>query len=370
MIRFFFFFWLFPLFVQAQGIEFRPFERVSLSREAQQNKQLIFIEVSAGWCANCKKMDKHVFPLPEVGTYYNNHFICTQIDRDSPEGEALAERYRVDALPCFLFIDASERLIFKAVGATTQAQDFNNYGKTAIALWASPSPQDSLTLRQYALYLLENGAKDSAAVYYERYLQTQPLPPPPPALDLTTAFIAQNMPSALAFFWAHQTDFEQHKGAGFTLMVRWQCIENELNTIMPTDRSKWDMFNAKPVFERYFPADPHRQWLQYQLRFYQERLDFKALRPVVFQFVTEIAQPAQYSDDFLQSAAILYQIAESTDRATQDYQTALHWARTAEQLKPCSQVYNLLFDIYAAQGNEKEALAAQALAKEHKMKGN
>lgn len=351
-----------PCFVTAQGIDFQDFSLEKSKEASLSNHRLIFVDLCATWCAPCKKMEKEIFPQPEVGDYYNKKFICTRLDRDSDLGAQIAEQYKVAALPCYLFLDADGNLIFRAEGATSETQAFINFGKTAIDLWMSARWQRDLknprTLYHYALYMLEKG-DSSAANYYQKYMDTQKAKDlqMPENLDFVVEFIKKNQPAALDFFWKNTEAFAKHKGKDFVYAVRWQALELEIKPFLPKEKTKdLDTASIEPLFARYFPENPRRFFLQYQLRYYQELMYFEKLRPIVFLFANEVALPTKNVADLQQAASMLYLIAESTDRQAQDYETALDWALLAAEQQPSVAVYNLLFDIYASLGMEKEAV--------------
>lgn len=63
------------LAVSAQGIEFFHGTYDEALEKARTGNKQIFVDVYTSWCGPCKKMAKEVFTLPEVGTYFNEHFI-------------------------------------------------------------------------------------------------------------------------------------------------------------------------------------------------------------------------------------------------------------------------------------------------------
>ena len=63
----------------SQGIEFfhGTFEEAKIEAKAQ--GKLIFMDAYAVWCGPCKMMRNTVFPLPEVGEYFNANFINMKV---------------------------------------------------------------------------------------------------------------------------------------------------------------------------------------------------------------------------------------------------------------------------------------------------
>lgn len=115
---------LLPAHAQEGGIcFFQKNWKEALSLAQKENKK-IFIDFYTGWCNPCLHMSKTIFPLPQVGSVYNKHFICLKIDAETEEGKKLAEQYEVHSFPTFVFVNPrNEEVIHRSVGAKT-AEDF------------------------------------------------------------------------------------------------------------------------------------------------------------------------------------------------------------------------------------------------------
>ncbi|WP_108867217.1 thioredoxin family protein [Aquimarina aquimarini] len=95
----------------SQGIDFEHSNWDEIKAKAKTEKKLIFVDVYTDWCAPCKKMSKEVFPIKELGDYYNPRFVSVKIDAEKGEGIALAKKYGVISYPTFLFLDATGKLL-------------------------------------------------------------------------------------------------------------------------------------------------------------------------------------------------------------------------------------------------------------------
>ncbi len=51
--------------------------------KAKEENKLIFVDCYATWCGPCKKMAKEVFPLADVGAFYNANYINVKAQMDS-----------------------------------------------------------------------------------------------------------------------------------------------------------------------------------------------------------------------------------------------------------------------------------------------
>ena len=117
--------------MSGQGIQFEENKdlNAALEKAAAENK-LVFIDAYAEWCGPCKVMARDIFPLPEVGEYYNKHFVNLMLDMEKPENREIASKYEVRAFPTYLFLDSEGELVHKTLGSMT-ADKFIEVAKQA-----------------------------------------------------------------------------------------------------------------------------------------------------------------------------------------------------------------------------------------------
>lgn len=113
------------------GIVFTDAPFAEVLAKAKQEGKLVFIDCYTSWCGPCRAMANNVFPLSEVGDFYNDNFICAKIDMEKGEGPALREKYAVQAFPTLLYLDGDGNLVEKAVGYK-QAGPLIEAGKKAL----------------------------------------------------------------------------------------------------------------------------------------------------------------------------------------------------------------------------------------------
>ncbi len=115
----------------AQGIDFFHGTWEEVKTKARESDKLIFIDAYTTWCGPCKRMASSIFPLPEVGEYYNANFINYKLDMEKGEGPDFARKYGVRAYPTFVFVDGDGNMVFNRVGGS-DATGFIQLGKTAV----------------------------------------------------------------------------------------------------------------------------------------------------------------------------------------------------------------------------------------------
>lgn len=98
------------------GIDFTSGSWKSVTEQARQENKMIFVDCYTTWCGPCKKLSKEVFPLPEVGEFFNAEFISVKIDMEKGEGIELKELFDVRAFPTLLFFDNDAKEVHRIAG--------------------------------------------------------------------------------------------------------------------------------------------------------------------------------------------------------------------------------------------------------------
>lgn len=100
-----------------KGIAFEENTFTEALDKAKKENKLLFLDAYTSWCGPCKIMSSKVFTLPQVGDYFNRHFINVKVDMEKGEGIDLTKRYNVTAYPTMLLIDTDGNVRHKIVGA-------------------------------------------------------------------------------------------------------------------------------------------------------------------------------------------------------------------------------------------------------------
>ena len=166
--------------VSAQGMNFEPkgttLEQASVKAKAE--GKLIFLDCFTQWCGPCKKMDREVFPQPQVGAFMNPNYVCLQIDMESTYGAPLAKKLQVQAYPTFVIFNADAKEIGRFVGGSA-AEEFiknvreksqDNSSADLQARWES-GDRDPQFLLQYLQTLTASYKGDDADLVAEALLE-------------------------------------------------------------------------------------------------------------------------------------------------------------------------------------------------------
>lgn len=90
-------------------------------QKAKEEKKDLFVDFYADWCGPCKVMEKEVFSQPEVGAYFNAHFICVQVNVDTKENREVTKMYKVEALPTMLMVSREGKELRRVKGVVPPA---------------------------------------------------------------------------------------------------------------------------------------------------------------------------------------------------------------------------------------------------------
>lgn len=120
------------LYAQDTGIVFSNDSLLSEAlTKAKSEGKLVFIDCYTSWCGPCKYLSKSIFPLPEVGDFYNKNFINLSFDMEKGEGVSIAEKYGIQVYPTLLFLNAAGETVHIGIGAL-EANSLIELGKTAL----------------------------------------------------------------------------------------------------------------------------------------------------------------------------------------------------------------------------------------------
>lgn len=97
------------------GVQFFEGSWKALLQLAQEENKPIFVDVYTDWCPPCKRMDREVLPLPEVGDIYNASFINYKLNAEQGEGTDIASQYDVHAYPTYLYLTPEGVLLSRVV---------------------------------------------------------------------------------------------------------------------------------------------------------------------------------------------------------------------------------------------------------------
>ena len=106
------------------GMEFFHGSFDDALEEAREQGKMVLVDVYTTWCGPCIVMQETVFPLPEVGEYFNARFVNYKLDAEdeSIEGPEIAARFGVRGYPTYLILDSEGAEIGRATSGMSGDQ--------------------------------------------------------------------------------------------------------------------------------------------------------------------------------------------------------------------------------------------------------
>ncbi len=114
-----------------KGIAFHQGSWNEALQLAKKENKIIFLDISASWCAPCKMLKANTFPNKEVGKFYNANFINVTVDGEKGEGVELAQKYKIRGYPSLLFINSDGTVVVQTAGYRNPKQ-FIDIGKQIV----------------------------------------------------------------------------------------------------------------------------------------------------------------------------------------------------------------------------------------------
>ncbi|MDE7374354.1 MAG: thioredoxin fold domain-containing protein [Odoribacter sp.] len=103
--------------VFGQGIQFQDLTVEQAIEKAKMENKYVFIDFYTSWCGPCKLMDAQIFPMKEMGDYFNPKFVCIKQNAGKGgNGEESAVKFGVKAYPTFVILNGAGELVHMFAG--------------------------------------------------------------------------------------------------------------------------------------------------------------------------------------------------------------------------------------------------------------
>src|SRR4051812_21435090 len=216
----------------SSGIRFFQGSWQQLLDSARARHLPIFVDVYTDWCAPCKRMEQEVFIKPDVGAFYQAHFICYRLNAEKGEGPKLGKAYGVGAYPTWLYLDphgvlSSRRTdymstaAFIEMGKSALGQDSVSDQLSKLDARFRKGDRDTAFLRTYltirTAQQLDNADILNAYVVQLSKATFSPASPTPASLHLLLQLCGRTWSNAIPFITTHLSQFsipEQKTVAG------------------------------------------------------------------------------------------------------------------------------------------------------------
>lgn len=360
-----------------ETIRFEHLNYDELITRSKKEKKPVMIYFTGTGCFLCVKMEKNVFPEPEISSFYNNQFINVESFDDSKKPDSatkqLRRRFGIISNPTFIFTDSTGVIIHKSGYKETDA--FLLSGKQAIsndnyANWLKQFNEGRLTTQlvtnllsaeQKPVLYADNNYNCMAETVLDRYFDLIPEKDyvSHENWHIIENYVANPFSNIFTYLLSHQSAFDQQNG------------HERVNKTIYTVLREGLMINDDEVLRNRAEllvnssAHPMAKLVQ-QIRTLNNTdlgkiiNDKKQLGLIILQYDTIMNQYA-YILPALQINRFVRMLCESAPKNTVDLKKSSQWMRTILSKKE-NQDYDF-YDTYALNcfltNNLKEAVQAQ-----------
>jgi thioredoxin-related protein len=126
-----FLFFASTLKAQKAKIDFVENDYKLVLEQSKTAKKPIFIMVYANWCPHCNKMKSGVLKDVTVVDFFNNNFINSMMDSETPSGKDFMRKFNIKSYPTFLYLDENETHLY-SIGGEFTTEEFISESKKAL----------------------------------------------------------------------------------------------------------------------------------------------------------------------------------------------------------------------------------------------
>jgi thiol-disulfide isomerase/thioredoxin len=375
-------------FVMAQdkGMHFEhntSWEKVLVKAKAE--NKYIFVDCFTTWCGPCKMMSSTIFPLEEVGTFYNKNFINVKIQLDTTKndneevkswfaaGKEIATKYRVQAYPTYLMFNPNGEIVHRAVGSS-DATAFLAKGADAM----NPDKQYYTLKREYEagkkgdafLYKVAKAAADAYDMQFakkvtDEYLATQTNLYTKENLELLQMFTRTSKDPGFAMMLNNpeKVDAVLGKGVSESAVQRIILQEEVFPALFQNGATLPDWAAIEKNLKEKYPAQANQALLYSKVVYAQQKKNWNDFGPAV------VAYMKSYGDDASpeQMNNFAWTIFENCDDMA-CVESALTWSKQSFANNDMPAFIDTYANLLYKMGKKNEAIEWETKAKEFAIK--
>lgn len=338
---------------QGDGIQFvKGKEWAEILAQAKSEDKLIFMDAYTTWCGPCKKMSKEIFPLKEVGDFYNAHFVNVKMDMEKGEGPGLAQAYSVRAYPTLLFINGDGEAVHRMAGYMdasqflTLGEEANTPLKTLSGMQKSYAQgnRDPEFLQEYteASY---NAADNSHSKIAEAYLETQSDWESTRNMEFILQYVDRADSKGFEHIIQNRELYEQNFGKPIVAQKIQTLVYNEIYYADPSP----SLEEIKGIFHKYFPENSGLLYANFKMSYYRQLGNREGYAQAAVERFKEF--PANDYGELNEAAWTFYQVIEDKELL----ETALGWARKSVKMQKRYENLDTVAHLYHKLGKNRQA---------------
>ena len=153
------------------GTNFRDLTLEQALEIAKIENKRVFVDCYAMSCGPCIYMMENIFPLKEVGDYFNENFVSLKKDIEVGEGIDIAKEYNIRILPTYLIFESDGTLYCKIEGGAVRSPEDNFVEKFKNSIRSQEMSRvykegdyDDEFIGEYIAFLQQNNRKQLGSV--------------------------------------------------------------------------------------------------------------------------------------------------------------------------------------------------------------
>jgi thiol-disulfide isomerase/thioredoxin len=347
------------------GIDFQHSTWSEIMAKAKAENKLVFLDAYTTWCGPCKWMTANVFPNDTIGQFFNKNFVNAKMDMEKGEGVRLAQQYRVQAYPTYLFINGEGEVVHQAAGAMgvkkflAIAEDANNPLKQMGAMDKrfKAGERDPQFLFDMA-YAKTNAAADPTK-YAEAFLEAEKDWAKPNAQKIIFDMIEDPEHKAFQYFITNRKGFEETFGVRGVANKLSACLSGQVVTIVNNNpKDGWE--KATNFYKKYFGDEAEQRIADFKVEYYTTIGDKKKATEAMGDYVDKYAK-----DDWSRLNEAAWAIFEDPNADKKMLAKAVKWGEKSVKINSNFFNNDTVANLYFRTDNKKKAKAAaeEAIAK-------
>jgi thiol-disulfide isomerase/thioredoxin len=371
------------VFAQENGMQFEhnsSWEKV-LAKAKNENKY-IFVDCYTTWCGPCKVMSSTIFPLENVGTFYNKNYVNVKMQFDQTKNDnedikswfatcsTFEKEYKINAYPTYLIFSPSGELVHRAVGSMS-AESFITIGKNGMDEQAqyytlkktfedntNNTPDFLLKMTNAALAASED---DFAKIVSKKYLATQKDMLTKDNLKLLLSTTNSSKDEGFKILLKNQNKIDNILGNKETNgYVNQIIIQEELNPLIYGKSVKpmnWTNFE-KNITKKY-PTKAKEILLASKIIVAQKKQNWKEYGPLVNDYLNKYGNFTS-ANEINSYAWTIFEKCEDAACVT----NALSWSKKSFEANNNHMFMDTYANLLHKNGKTKEAIEWETKAKE------
>lgn len=305
------------------GVQFEhQLSWAAIQAKAKAEHKYIFVDGFTTWCGPCRYMRTEVFPLKQMGDYFNDKFVCVEVQLDTTardndhvkswyaDAHALMTQYKIVAFPTYLIFSPDGQPVHRIVGgnspdnfiaAVSNSFDSTKQYYTQMHQYEA-GRRDSgflrrLTESSFNGYDVNNGRRFAKA-----YLPTQKDLLQPGVLEILLLTTTRTKDEYFDFIVKHTAEIDKLKGAGKAEEYIRAIVLNEGTGVKHDSKREpnWDSLQSA-IAAKLPNADAAELIARMKVNFYLGRADWTRFEPAVVGYMKKYGK--QMNDNDLNSIA-------------------------------------------------------------------